>query len=380
MKNNPAVCLSVAALVLVGAFLFGCGGTGTGSILHTPKFLVVTNSANGPANPVDVFSINATTGALAKVAGSPFGSPPLAAAANSFLWGTVVHPNGHWVYLAEQFDPDIQGIDLSASSGTPTALGAEVQNSHTIPWVDAIKINPKGTHLYAADGNGNVSSYKIDQTTGALTAKGPTAVAGATNLQALVALESFGYVLDAGTKQIFGAARDSNGNLTPIAGFPIAVASANSLLTIATDRSASFLYVFTSGTDIFGYSINQTTGALTLVAGFPIHISGATVQASFSPDNKFVYTAENTAVRILSFNSSTGALTEIAGSPVAAAAGTRPNAVVADPSNQFVYVGDCNNPQVFAYMRNQTTGALTAVAGSPFASSGGVACGLNVTF
>lgn len=327
------------------------------------------------------FSINATTGALTKVAGSPFGSPPLAATANSFLWGTVVHPNGHWVFVAEQLDPDIQGFDLSASSGTPTALGSQVQNSNVIPWVDAIKINPSGKHLYTVDGNGSLSKFTIDSTTGALSTASTSAVTGATNLQALVVLEGFGYALDAGTKKIFGATRDSSGSFTPIAGFPIALVTGSSLFTIATDRNASFLYVFTGGTDIFGYSINQTTGALTLVAGFPINISGDSVQASFSPDNKFVYTADSSGfVHVLSFNSTTGALSEISGSPVATGAGTRPRAVVTDPSNNFVYVGDCNHPQVFAYKRDQTTGALTAITGSPFASSGGVACGINVTF
>jgi sugar lactone lactonase YvrE len=79
----------------------------------TPKFLV-TIDGSGAGTNVNVFPIDATTGALgAAVAGSPFDM----GLTNGMT--LAVHPNGHFVYAADSLDGSIHAWNVNETTGMP---------------------------------------------------------------------------------------------------------------------------------------------------------------------------------------------------------------------------------------------------------------------
>jgi 6-phosphogluconolactonase (cycloisomerase 2 family) len=143
------------------------GGTGAGAIQVTPdgKFVVVVNS--GSSN-VAVFSLNASTGALTQVSGSPFATgqqpglmaispPPLAGSARS----------GKFVFVADEggslsaYTIDSAG-SLTAAPGTPVPIGTNAQPV-------SMAVDTAGKFVYVGLVGRAVAGFSIDQSTGALT-------------------------------------------------------------------------------------------------------------------------------------------------------------------------------------------------------------------
>ena len=119
------------------------------------------------------------------------------------------------------------------------------------------------------------------------------------------------------------------------------------------------------------FSVNPASGAL-IVAGTQATAAGSFPQAiTIDPSGKFALVADgaNATLLVFSINPASGALTPV-GSPVAAASnvGGNPSSIAVDPSDQFVYVTDQYEAQVFSFAFNAVTGALTPLASSPTTS------------
>jgi 6-phosphogluconolactonase len=138
--------------------------------------------ANVGSNDVSAYTIDGTTGALTSVSGSPFpaGSGPASVA---------VDPTGQFAYVAncgsvcvgDLYDSgNISAYTIDATTGALIALPGSPFPAGWYP--DSVAVLPSGRFLYVAncgdscvgDGAfldlGNVSAYSIDGTTGALTA------------------------------------------------------------------------------------------------------------------------------------------------------------------------------------------------------------------
>ncbi len=154
-----------ARLTLAAALLLVCTLIGCGDSTHfptTPKFLVAIDGSGAGTN-VNVFPVNATTGALgAAVTGSPFDLglvDPM---------NIEVHPNGKYLYVSDGSDGSIHAISVSESTGVPTAIGSKVVNesgSFYEPCCGAgdaathvLAVTPKGHFLYSANNDATVSS------------------------------------------------------------------------------------------------------------------------------------------------------------------------------------------------------------------------------
>ena len=121
----------------------------TGSFVYTG--LLTTGQVAG-------FSINATTGALTPVPGSPFpaGNNPLSlAAVNNFL------------YVSNFTDGTISGYSINPTNGALTALAGSPFAIHGGPLV----ASPFGGFLYTT-GPGGLLAFSINPQTGALTQVG----------------------------------------------------------------------------------------------------------------------------------------------------------------------------------------------------------------
>jgi 6-phosphogluconolactonase (cycloisomerase 2 family) len=117
-------------------------------------------------NHVYVFGINSSTGVLT-LAGSPVltqGSP----------YNLSVHPTGKWIYSLNRegvlgaIEP-VEGFSVDASSGGLTPMGGSPFDGLL---ADGGPIDASGRFMFGlgvrADGVGTVTPYNIDQTTGVL--------------------------------------------------------------------------------------------------------------------------------------------------------------------------------------------------------------------
>jgi DNA-binding beta-propeller fold protein YncE len=276
------------------------------------------------------YKIDATTGALSPVPGSPF-------AAGLGPQSVAVHPSGKFVYVA--------------NSGS----GFACDPFHTP----------------------GVSVYTIDSTTGALRfvqelfapnpnlATGPPFLAGSSpNSVAVDPSGKFAYVANGGDGTVSAYIVDSTtGALSPVTGSPFATGFLPFSVTV--DPSATFAYV-ANEQGVSAYTIDSTTGALSPASGSPFQAWVTASLAAVDPSGKFAYVANfgDGTVSAYAINSTTGALSPVTGSPFAA--GLNPISVAVDPSGKFAYVANQGDDSVWAYRIDSATGVLSPISGSPF--------------
>jgi len=374
--------------------------------------------ANLRSNNVSAYAINMSTGALAPVAGSPFGSgtqPRFVQVDPSGKFAYVVNAgsNDVWTYTIESSTGTLartargkvrarqapEGVAFTAGSspvtytpkfafvtgGTSYTVDASSGALTPIPGTTAIRgvfvaVDPSGRFAYVASGKGNdVFAYTIETTAGALTPIPGSPFAAGRGPQSVVVDPSgrFAYVANFLDNSVSGYTINSaTGVLMPIPGSPF---PASFPASVTVDPTGRFAYVTNAGNgSVSGYTISTTSGALMLIpepsiAGVPPcsfeRECSAQSSVAVDPTGKFAYVANHRASAVSGYtiNAATGALTPITGSPFAAAAIA--TSVAVDPSGEFAYVTLANGETsggVSGYTINATTGALTPVAGSPF--------------
>jgi 6-phosphogluconolactonase len=283
----------------------------------------ITTPTTGTSSGIHVYGINATTGALTEVTGSPF-------AAGAIHNGGTYDASGSYFYAAQVVPSNaVMGYSVSPTTGvfTPSGSNAVTSGSPNDVIVDA------SNHLYVTTINPSAASsntvhvYNISATTGMGNAvAGSPFLAGPFPFQ-LVPTRSWQhlYVLNAG-----------------LAGIPPTPGPAN----------------------ISAYSVNTSTGVLTAVSGAPFATGTASPAAmSLDPTGRYLATpsAMTGLVAAFTVNSTSGVLTPVPGSPFAPAVGTTPTFLAFDPSGRFAYLTDSGSNSVSAYSINAVTDTLTLV-------------------
>jgi 6-phosphogluconolactonase (cycloisomerase 2 family) len=155
------------------------------------NFLYVSNNQD-PLGGISAYSIDSSTGVLTPVSGSPF--PTLI---NGGPIGMAIHPNGKFLYIAmagTTVDGNqivVESIDaatgaLSPVPGSPFPTGAVPQS---------VVFNPTGTFLFSANMKDNtVTQFSVDANTGALSPAGGNASTAGSGPFAM-AINSTGAVL-----------------------------------------------------------------------------------------------------------------------------------------------------------------------------------------
>ena len=277
------------------------------------------------------------------------------------------------VVFAPAADGSISGALTVAYNASPTPGVVNLSASAT-------GLLPR--HAYTANGDGTISSYTVDSTTGQLKSTG-YALAG-TNPNAVATTPSGGFVYAAnrgsGNVSAFSANAGS-GALTAVSGSPFPGEPDAFAITVAP--SGKFVYVTNANStsnNISAYAINST-GALTQISGSPFQAGNDTRAVAIDRTGKFLYAANATSndVSAYTINAATGVLTQIMNSPFALPPGASvPQSIAVDPATKFVFVGSSAASNVSAFTINATTGALAAVTGSPFADPGGSNYGIAV--
>jgi len=124
-----------------------------------PQYAYVANWS-----AVSAYRINATTGTLTPVPGSPF-------AAGILPSSVMVNPAGTFAYVANSDSSNISAYSINASTGTLTPVPGSPFASG--PYPASVTVNPTGTFAYVATGLpggvGSIWVYRIDASSGALT-------------------------------------------------------------------------------------------------------------------------------------------------------------------------------------------------------------------
>jgi 6-phosphogluconolactonase len=263
-------------------------------------------------------------------------------------------------------------VALTPAPGSPFEAG-------TYPL--SVAFSPSGGLLANANaGDGTVSLFSVNQTTGAVTpVSGSPFAAGSYQDQVYsVAFSPGGRLLatvnqpefGGGTVSVFSVSQTS-GALSPVAGSPFTTGSAPT--SVAFSPSGGLLATANlDGDSVSLFSVNETSGAVTPVAGSPVPAGYAPSTVAFSPSGGLLGTvnAGDSTVSVFSVNQTSGALSPVAGSPFATGSGpaTNPYAVAFSPSGGLLATANRNGDSVSLFSVNQTSGALTPLAGSPFAT------------
>jgi 6-phosphogluconolactonase len=175
--------VSSGALTAVSGspFRAGVGPAGV-TIDSTGKFVYVPNDSrcdSCPPGNVSAYSVNAGSGALTAIPGSPF---PTAGLGPS---GAAVDPTGKFLYVSNVSSGNVSAYTINARSGALTAVPGSPFFSGS--WPGAVAVDPSGKFLYVANNYSNtISAYTINTGSGALTSvpgspfaagKGPVAIA-----------------------------------------------------------------------------------------------------------------------------------------------------------------------------------------------------------
>ena len=234
--------------------------------------------------------------------------------------------------LATAGSATVTAFNPAPGGGSSNPLTFLITNGGVDP--QSITVDPNGMFAYVESGgcggDGTVSMYTINPTTGALASIGP-------------AVDSNGYGLYPGF--------------------------------VTVDPSGKFVYVTNSG-DAFNYdiafqgalamySVNATTGALTSTDAIYGNCPGLCFPSSVvvHPSGKFVYVPDGNfsgsaaSVSMYAINATTGALTSIG----TIAAGSNPVSVAIDPSGKFAYAANSGSNDVSMYAINASTGALRSI-------------------
>jgi 6-phosphogluconolactonase (cycloisomerase 2 family) len=337
---------------------------GTAPVTVTPRFAY---TANQGSDNVSGFSIDATSGMLTAIAGSPFPTGQIPVSIRT-------DPLGRFVYVANVNSGDISGFTIDSATGALAAVpGSPVAlNENPI----ALAIDPSGRFLYAAsfslEGAGNIWGFLIDSTTGALTAipgapfpaaDSPNSISVDPSGRFVYVVASFliiGYAIDAGT-----------GILVPFTS--LQVTSGDEPLSITVEPSGQFVYVGTGAihNDILGFSIDPANGNLTAIPGLSVSTTGPPLEIAVDPSARFVYVVDSSIDLVSGYmiDPRTGVLKAIPGSPFEAGNGLQSITVTLSGRSVFAANGGTNN--ISGYSIDATTGALTPLLGSPFPTGSG---------
>ncbi|HYP90789.1 MAG TPA: beta-propeller fold lactonase family protein, partial [Polyangiaceae bacterium] len=184
----------------------------------TGHFVYITQMAAGvqPDNGIRGYSVDATSGALTELGGSPFDEGDVVAGA------AVFRPDGKFLFTSgngvNAFAVDAQG-ELKLVVGSP--FSHDVQSD---AWAPNITIDPAGRLLFVTNfgATRHVTGFAIDADSGALEQAGPAVTTTSPYSLALGPGGRFLYIgEDSGQIAVFKVERPS-GTLTPLAASPFA--------------------------------------------------------------------------------------------------------------------------------------------------------------
>jgi len=394
------VVMALVATAALGLGMTACGGGTIGYLWvlgtyynqisgfliddYTGNLTAITHSpfASGGANPVSlvvkaggrfVFVINAGSGATGTPGTATFSSPGQSISVFSVggggtltfeqnyysqgvqsLWAAL-DSSSSFLYVLDKYSPDyattgngsITAFSINGSTGRLTLVPNTSILTNQIPqtWFD-VGANPSMTKvggggcLYTLSPN-SIYPYQVNSSTGQLTVPttGPYLVTGSNSLTSINTSAGSGsgymYLTDGPGNQIFTLQGGASAcSLSPVAGgAQTNLSGAIDPVNSLTSSSGKFLYVLNY------QSIGTVTPANSTISAFTINSQGQLAPLSDSTNNPY-------------------------------AVGSGPKCILQDPSNQYMYISDYNDSTVTGKLLDQNRGYLSDLArGSVFPTS-----------
>jgi 6-phosphogluconolactonase len=285
----------------IGAFAIGTGtlaavNNSPLATAYKPLSMVVTPNNTllyvGSSAGIFVYFINADGSLTAPTTGSQ----PAGVSAPAL----TVSPDGQWLIALDGQTRQIDIFQINASTGALTSVTNPATYSITSgTWTPSdVRVSPDGTLIFAALGTAGDVVFTFNTTTGAATSSQALALGDA-------ATGDFGLAVSPKTAYLYIARSGTNGGvavysigsgglLTPVTGTPFAAGSGT--FSVALDSTGTYVYAAnrTDGT-ISGYTIVPSTTlsglSLTPLSGSP-YKSGTTVQSiGVDSTNKYLLAA-----------------------------------------------------------------------------------------
>jgi len=337
-SSSPRCLLAVIYLSLLLA--------GTASAQSTvPKFLFVANYIDGT---ISVFQVQALTGQLTQVQGSPF-------AGGTAIQGIALTPDNKFLYTSGS---SVTAFNVNQQNGSLTQIA-------TYPLVDGsgkLIITPDTKFAYSM-GNG-IFAFSIDSTTGTLTAVPGSPFDPEVSFGGAAADPTSQYLYAAALipYDIRGYSIQEDGALFPLT--PTPYPDDDGPFDVVTEPSGRFVYVANyDGAGISGFAIAPGQGTLTALPGSPYSTGGQASNAiAASPDGTAIIVDNQVQSTTASLAIQPDGSLIMAGTPQIAA--YNPRGVTVDPTSQFVYTSSDSANAVSAYRLDPISQALEPVPGS----------------
>jgi 6-phosphogluconolactonase len=372
-------------LAALGGFaiaLIGCKGDGSAApaarnapfVLAVPYFTVVGDAR--AAKSISVYRVDATTGALTLVPGSPF------AAGNDPTADAIV-PSGRFAYVVNKGSSSdlgsVSAYRINTITGALMPVAGSPFRDDSINEPTGVTIDPAGKFAYVVSSRG-VSAFSIDGTTGVLrrvqgspfTARGSDGFG--TVAIALDPSGRFAYVLNQENDTISPYAVDAATGMLKAVGSPREAGrggNGSGPFSVTVDSIGKFAYV-TDPYNVYVYAISATTGALAPPAHIKVDQGDLGDVAGFAIDrtSKFAYAVDSNRVYAYTIDPTSGILKAVPGRGFAVRTGTdtghAARKITLEPTGNFAYVFD-DGDSIYGYKINASNGTLTPVTHSPFA-------------
>src|SRR5947209_10038001 len=240
----------------------------------------------------------------------------------------AVHEGGTagFVYVANRLSNNVSGYAIDAATGSlvpipgsPFAAGlhpVDIAADRSGRFLNVANMGDPPTSVF-----GNLSAYQIDPVIGALTAVGGSPFATSLFPEGVTVHPTgrFVYVANAGDVPAFSV-NPASGFLTPIPGSPF-LTTGSGPDNVGIDPSGRFAYVTNlAAANVSGFTIDAATGALTPMAGSPFDVGPVPFGVAVDQSGRFLYVSNRNAGTVSGFriDEATGALTAVPGSPFAA--------------------------------------------------------------
>ena len=363
-----AIDQTTGALTEVANSRLAMGGTTGGIALQRDgRFLYLFNPTAGT---ISAYAISATTGVLSAVTGSPFNAGTNAALA-------AVHPNGKFIYV--KFSTALQdtasGLAAYAIDATTGALSAVAGSPFDVTLNPrSLAFDPTGRYLYAGHvlvrtpAESEMRGYSVNASSGALSAI-PNSVLQTGLFPSSLAIDGSGkyvYATNETNNQLSAFFIRNSGALAVVSGGVLNAGNTPAFISVADDTTAlqlssKALYVAdTASTSIRTFNFDAA-GMLTPGAS----LANSSSAVVLDPLGRFAYAANPSlnSVSIYAVTALTGALTEITGSPVAVSGG--PRSIAIEPSGHYAYVSTPGDDSIKRFTIDATAGGLSSAVSIP---------------
>jgi 6-phosphogluconolactonase (cycloisomerase 2 family) len=239
------------------------------------------------SNPSSVagYRINPVNGTFGLVPGGPF-------PAGVGAYQVTVDPTGKFAYVANFYSNDLSAYSIDAETGALSPLsGSPFPTGGERPV--SVVVEPTGRFLYVqnfytdsahAEGTSNVAGFQIDPLSGALTSlpgspfelgtgSGDPSTLGEGSAHTMAVSGHFLYAANSLAGTVTAYRIQESGSLTPLEGSPFPARGTPSSVTV--DPSGRFAYVPDGVSDAISAYRIDTTGSLNPIPGSPFPGGGA---------------------------------------------------------------------------------------------------------